>query len=333
MSLYAQTITLVCCYLTTVALAVGFFFSSQFGGWETILRSPIGDRADQVASVIHNQLLTSSPEKWSEITKSFGQLYNVKYYVFDFGKKQLAGETMELPESVASIVSPFPPPTHAKMGVFVGRAGVPFPTAGMPLPAAGAFAIGKGDFHIQFEGPTPPLPEFLAGNLVKIPVPFLGVHGRFVLHTQKPDAYWIGERAILPNSEGGHIPGVILARMENPWTSSLIFDFKMISLVMAAIILLTLIFWLPFVYNITRPLSRLTKATEKIASGKFNVQLKTKRRDEIGRLTEAVSSMAVRLNNFVDGQRGFLGAISHELFSPLARLGLALELLEASSTK
>lgn len=166
-----------------------------------------------------------------------------------------------------------------------------------------------------------------------MPVPFAGVHGRFVLHTQNPDTYWIGERAILPVSESGHLPGVILARMENPWTSSLILDFNMIALVVAAIIILTLLFWLPFVYTITRPLSRLTRATEKIASGKFNVQLKTKRRDEIGRLTEAVNSMSVRLNHFVEGQKGFLGAISHELFSPLARLGLALELLESSATR
>lgn len=121
MSLYAQTITLVCCYLTAVALAVGFFFSSHIGGWEAILRSPIGDRADQVASAIHNQLLTTNREKWTEITKNFGQLYNVKYYIFDFGKKQLAGETIELPQQVANIVSPFPPPPHGKMGIFRGE--------------------------------------------------------------------------------------------------------------------------------------------------------------------------------------------------------------------
>lgn len=357
MSLYAQTITLVCCYLTAVALAVGFFFSSHIGGWEAILRSPIGDRADQVASAIHNQLLTTNREKWTEITKNFGQLYNVKYYIFDFGKKQLAGETIELPQQVANIVSPFPPPPHGKMGIFVGRAAVPF-TSVAPLPAAGAFPTAgtfsttKQDFHIRVDGPppmlfaTPPLnaaflpaltpnkpSQFTVGKAITMLPPFSGVHGRFVLHTQNPDTYWIGERAILPSAEGGHLPGVILARMENPWTSSLIFDFKMIALVILAIIALTLLFWLPFVWTITRPLSRLTRATERIASGKFNVQLKTKRRDEIGRLTEAVNTMSIKLNHFVEGQKGFLGAISHELFSPLARLGLALELLESSATR
>jgi two-component system sensor histidine kinase CpxA len=56
----------------------------------------------------------------------------------------------------------------------------------------------------------------------------------------------------------------------------------------------------------------------------------TKRRDEIGRLADAVNAMAERLDTFITRQRRLLGDISHELVSPIARLQMALELLSVS---
>ena len=52
------------------------------------------------------------------------------------------------------------------------------------------------------------------------------------------------------------------------------------------------------------------------------------RTDEIGRLGKAVNQLASRLSGFVYGQKRFLGDISHELNSPLARLQLALSVME-----
>jgi two-component system sensor histidine kinase CpxA len=50
--------------------------------------------------------------------------------------------------------------------------------------------------------------------------------------------------------------------------------------------------------------------------------------DELGTLSQAINNMAQRLDGFVTGQKRFLGDIAHELCSPLARLRVALGILE-----
>jgi len=92
-------------------------------------------------------------------------------------------------------------------------------------------------------------------------------------------------------------------------------------------VVLSVLFWLPMVRNITRPIAEVTAATEQIAEGKFDTRVGTSRTDEIGRVGHAVNHMADRLDGFVKGQRRFLGDISHELCSPIARIQAALGIL------
>jgi two-component system sensor histidine kinase CpxA len=96
----------------------------------------------------------------------------------------------------------------------------------------------------------------------------------------------------------------------------------------AAVLIVSVIFWLPLVRGITRSLAQLTGATEQIAEGKFDTRVPTRRRDEIGRLGESVNRMAARLDTLVSGQKRFLGDVAHELCSPLARLQMATSILE-----
>lgn len=93
-------------------------------------------------------------------------------------------------------------------------------------------------------------------------------------------------------------------------------------------IVLSALFWLPMVRNITRPMAEVTAATEQIAKGRFDARVGTARSDEIGRVGQAVDHMADRLAGFVKGQKRFLGDISHELCSPIARIQAALANLE-----
>jgi two-component system sensor histidine kinase CpxA len=58
----------------------------------------------------------------------------------------------------------------------------------------------------------------------------------------------------------------------------------------------------------------------------------TSRRDELGRLGGAINRMAGRLAGFVSGQKRFLGDTAHELCSPLARVQVALGILEQRAT-
>jgi two-component system, OmpR family, sensor histidine kinase CpxA len=88
------------------------------------------------------------------------------------------------------------------------------------------------------------------------------------------------------------------------------------------------LFWLPFVRGITRSVAQMTQATQQIAEGRFDVRVDARRGDELGALGQAVNSMAQRLDGFVTGQKRFLGDTAHELCSPLARLRVALGILE-----
>ncbi len=130
---------------------------------------------------------------------------------------------------------------------------------------------------------------------------------------QPPQTYWMA--TLLTMSETGGGQGIFAEPL--PW----------ITIVLVAIGLSAL-FWLPMVRNITQPIAEVTAATEMIAEGKFDVRVGTARTDEIGRVGHAVDFMADRLDGFVKGQRRFLGDISHELCSPIARIQVALGILD-----
>jgi two-component system sensor histidine kinase CpxA len=72
----------------------------------------------------------------------------------------------------------------------------------------------------------------------------------------------------------------------------------------------------------------MTVATREIAEEKFDVRVSEKRTDELGGLGSTINHLAKRLSGFVTGQKRFLGDISHELNSPLARMQFALSILE-----
>jgi two-component system sensor histidine kinase CpxA len=72
----------------------------------------------------------------------------------------------------------------------------------------------------------------------------------------------------------------------------------------------------------------MTLATEAVANGSFDVSIQESRADEIGRLARAINHMTSRLSAFVKGQKRFLGDVSHELGSPIARIQFGLGALE-----
>lgn len=79
-----------------------------------------------------------------------------------------------------------------------------------------------------------------------------------------------------------------------------------------------------------RPLRRLRTATREIAAGTAepNLARLPKRRDELGELARTLRTTAIELATSRDAQRRLLSDVSHELRSPLARLQVALDLLE-----
>jgi two-component system sensor histidine kinase CpxA len=94
------------------------------------------------------------------------------------------------------------------------------------------------------------------------------------------------------------------------------------------VLLISAVWWIPFVASISRSINQMKMATEQIAAGRFDVAIVEKRRDELGQLGEAINQLAKRLEGFVTGQKRFLGDTAHELCAPIARLQMALGVLE-----
>jgi len=91
-------------------------------------------------------------------------------------------------------------------------------------------------------------------------------------------------------------------------------------------------FWLS--RYLTQPLLKLRATTNELAEGNLGARVSTKlskRRDEVGQLGRDFNTMAERLESMVKAQQRLLGDISHELRSPLARLGVALGLARQRS--
>lgn len=78
--------------------------------------------------------------------------------------------------------------------------------------------------------------------------------------------------------------------------------------------------------QLTSPLRKMQKTIERFGKGDFSARVNSRRADELGQLARTVDQMAERIEGLLKAQRRLLQDISHELRSPLARLGVAVEL-------
>jgi signal transduction histidine kinase len=75
-------------------------------------------------------------------------------------------------------------------------------------------------------------------------------------------------------------------------------------------------------------LDRLREAALEAGGGNVDTKILDDGADEIGALSRAIASMATRVSRLFQAQRDLLAGVSHELRSPLARIVVALELLD-----
>jgi signal transduction histidine kinase len=78
--------------------------------------------------------------------------------------------------------------------------------------------------------------------------------------------------------------------------------------------------------HLASPLRGLRRVLEKFGRGDLGVRYHLSRRDEIGELAQAFNRMADQIATLLSAERRLLQDVSHELRSPLARLGFAIEL-------
>jgi signal transduction histidine kinase len=92
-----------------------------------------------------------------------------------------------------------------------------------------------------------------------------------------------------------------------------------------------LCYWLAV--HLTQPVRRLQKAVERFGQGDLSTRFETNRRDELGDLARTFNRMADRIQTLLAAERRLLLDMSHELRSPLARLGVAVELARSGEDR
>jgi len=268
-------------------------------GLDSLISSPAGERLQAVTRLMTDELRDQPQTEWNSILKRFSDAYNVQFYLFR-NSDQIAGATISLPEPVRERVA-----EHRGMGP--PRQEIERPPDGAP-PTEDAGPPPRENGH-----PIAPMEA-----------------RKFMVHTSSPSRYWVISRIMVPGAEHGPRPALLalVAASDSLSGGGLFFDVTNWVIAGVAVVFISVLFWFPLVRGITRAISRMTRATEQIAEGRFEVRAQVRRQDELGSLSEAIDRMAVRLSGFVAGQKRFLGDIAHELCSPIARIQVALGILE-----
>jgi two-component system sensor histidine kinase CpxA len=247
------------------------------------------NRLQTVSRLIESDTDEDTREDRDETLRRFSDAYKVDFYLFDAKGDQLGGKPVELPQSVYQDVTRF-----EGFGPRTDNANT------TNAPRRGPGGLGP---------PGPP--------------------AMMSFKTSDPTAYWKVIR-ILTFNEGEEEPirTRIVVRSDSFYGYGLFFDpwpWLMVAGILAGV---SILFWLPFVRNITHSITQMTDAAHKIAAENFSARVETRRSDELGGLGASINDIAKRLSGFVNGQKRFLGDISHELNSPLARMQFALSILE-----
>lgn len=79
---------------------------------------------------------------------------------------------------------------------------------------------------------------------------------------------------------------------------------------------------------LSSPLRKIQRVVEQYGEGNLDLRMASKRRDEFGKLARAFDRMADRIQTLLAAEKRLLLDISHELRSPLARMSVAIELLD-----
>jgi two-component system sensor histidine kinase CpxA len=279
--------------LIIVVIAGSVLFYSRM---ESRTRQVFAGPIEGVIRGIESDVNGVSRTERDDLLRKESEKYGVEFYLFDFTGKQLGGAEVQLPDEVYNEVS--------KPELWPANRPEPPPT-GSSVPA-----------------PDPPPARPGAGG----PPPSI------YMTTSGEPRYWFVGRIMTFDTETKQPIRTRVIVGSNSYTGrGLFLNVTPFLLLGLGIFGFSLVFWFPFVRGMTGALSQMKKATREIANEKFTIRVDESRTDEIGELGESINQMASRLDGFVSGQKRFLGDISHELNSPLARMQFALSILEGNA--
>ncbi len=300
-NLLAKVLAWLILHLVILGLAfVGFLRWQLNLGLDSLLSGSAGERLAAFGDAAVTRMVGQPPSNWNDVVAPLAKERHVTAAVFD--RVSEVTFPMPVPPNVMERARSSMPPRHPR-------------PPGPP---------GMGPGHLpgpDFGDPPPPPVEQPA---------FLTKSRPVFLMRGSDGGYWAGVMLNLPPLRGvPDRPVLLLVQADRLDGSGMFFAFKPWLWGGIAVLMLSLAFWTPFVWGITRYVRRLTAATGEIAAGRFQVSLPVRGGDELGQLGHAVESMAARLDYLVSGQKRFLGDAAHELCAPLARIRVALGILES----
>ena len=299
--------------LVVAALAVFFAFQPQVN-LHAIFGQEGSNRLRTTGMLISHDLHQTARASWFEVLARHAAIHKVDFVLVLEDGSRFASKDMDLPEEVTNRVRRAlrrKPPPHR----------------GPPPPEVDDPQVRLQDHAVD---DIRDLPE--KGHIGRKPPRHPEEYGNkphLMMRTRQPSLYWSGIRIpVPPESLRPPAPAMLLAVSDSVTGNGFFFDPLPWMIVAAAVILISALLWIPMVRYITRPLARMTLATEEVANGSFDVSIHESRADEIGRLARAINHMTSRLSAFVKGQKRFLGDVAHELGSPIARIQFGLGALE-----
>ncbi|MBT5902119.1 MAG: HAMP domain-containing histidine kinase [Opitutaceae bacterium] len=315
-------------FLFIAAIAVGVLLGR--GGLQGWIGGPVGDRL-QLVGVAMNSAVRNGEDLESVIAR-YEEVYDLSFAFYSNEGELKGGATIPIPDEVSYILQ------NDEAGDGVGappraddpRMARPGPGPGPPRraddrrppPDPRNRQPGDGPPRRQPPDAGPGGPRGMEGGGPS------GRDGRIFEYDRSEGRWWVGVRAPVFDTEGRPMPGALFAISDSVWSFGGLLDLRPAVYAVAAVVVLSVIFWLPLVVGITRALRQATYATTEIAQGRFKVRVETNRRDELGLLGESINRMAERLDRLVNGQKKFLADVAHELGSPLGRLQVGAAILQ-----
>ena len=151
-----------------------------------------------------------------------------------------------------------------------------------------------------------------------------------MLRAGDPARYWAGIHLDLVAQGGRSLTLVMVS--DSISGGGLFFDLRPWLGLAAAALLISALMWMPFVRGITGFIRTLNHAAGRIAHGKFDERIAKQRNDELGELSTSVNTMAAQLGDYMREQKRITADVAHELCSPIARMQMALGVVEQRST-
>ncbi len=156
---------------------------------------------------------------------------------------------------------------------------------------------------------------------------------RFLLRSENPTRYWAGIHMDILYERGGlWYPLTMVMISSDVSAGGLLFNWTPWVVLLTCGILFSALLWLPVVRGITEAIRRTNEASKRIAAGQFDVRLPDRRGDELGELASSVNTMASQLGDYMREQKRITADVAHELCSPIARMQMALGVVEQRST-